>query len=131
MRNTYFGLQNWLYLVPVNERENFTTNDRYNTGVASGSEGNDKCVEELSGKDEALFVALVDKYDDGSSFEEIDIRITNPNYSDSTFFTNKLNDIYNNRKDVYNTANYKINCSSLTKLAVVKKIVKIYESNRN
>jgi hypothetical protein len=93
-------LQNWLYLVPVNERENFTTNDRYNTGVSSGSEGNDKCVEELSGKDEALFVALVDKYDDGSSFEEIDIRITNPNYSDSTFFTNKLNDIYNNRNNL-------------------------------
>jgi hypothetical protein len=93
-------LQNWLYLVPVNERENFTTNDRYNTGVSSGSEVNDKCVEELSGKDEALFVALVDKYDDGISFEEIDIRITNPNYSDSTFFTNKLNDIYNNRNNL-------------------------------
>tara|TARA_B100000767_G_C19448240_1_gene402891 strand:- start:59 stop:574 length:516 start_codon:yes stop_codon:yes gene_type:complete len=43
----------------------------------------------------------------------------------------KLNDIYNKRKDVYNTANYKINCNSLTKFAVVRKIVKIYESNRN
>ena len=93
-------LQNWLYLVPVNERENFTTNDRYNTGVASGSEGNDKCVEELSGKDEALFVALVDKYDDGVNFEEIDIRIRNADYSKSTFFTNRLNDVYNNRSNI-------------------------------
>ena len=93
-------LQNWLYLVPVNQRENFTTQDRYNTGVASGSEGNDKCVEELSGKDEALFVALVDKYDDGVNFEEIDIRIRNADYSKSTFFTNKLNDVYNNRSNI-------------------------------
>jgi hypothetical protein len=93
-------LQNWLYLVPVNQRENFTTNDRYNTGVASGSEGNDKCVEELSDKDEALFVALVDQYDDGINFEEIDIRIRNADYSKSTFFTNKLNDVYNNRNNI-------------------------------
>jgi hypothetical protein len=93
-------LQNWLYLVPVNQRENFTTNDRYNTGVASGSEGNDKCVEELSNKDEALFVALVDRYDDGINFEEIDIRIRNADYSKSTFFTNKLNDVYNNRDNI-------------------------------
>jgi hypothetical protein len=93
-------LQNWLYLVPVNQRENFTTNDRYNTGVASGSEGNDKCVEELSDKDEALFVALVDRYDDGINFEEIDIRIRNADYSKSTFFTNKLNDVYNNRNNI-------------------------------
>ncbi|MDA9932513.1 cadherin-like domain-containing protein [Gammaproteobacteria bacterium] len=93
-------LQNWLYLVPVNQKENFTTSDRYNTGVASGSEGNDKCVEELSGKDEALFVALVDQYDDGVNFEEIDIRIRNADYSKSTFFTNKLNDVYNNRSNI-------------------------------
>ena len=51
-------LQNWLYLVPVNNRENFTTNDRYNTGVASGSNETDKCADELAGKGEALFVAL-------------------------------------------------------------------------
>ena len=93
-------LQNWLYLVPVNQRENFTTNDRYNTGAASSSNENDKCVSELADKDEALFVALVDSYDDGTSFEEIDIRITNADYSESTFFTNKLNDIYNNRDNI-------------------------------
>jgi len=47
-----------------------------------------------------LFVALVDKYDDGNYFEEIDIRIRNADYSESTFFTNKLNDVYNNRDNL-------------------------------
>jgi hypothetical protein len=92
-------LQNWLYLTPVNQRENFTTNDRYNTGAASGRKI-DKCVAELADKNEALFVALVDSYDDGTYFEEIDIRITNPDYSKSTFFSNKLNDLYNNRDNL-------------------------------
>jgi len=90
-------LQNWLYLVPVNQRENFTTSDRYNTGASSGSDETDNCVTELEDKGESLFVALVDSFDDGTYFEEIDIRITNSNYSNSTFFKNKVNDIYNNR----------------------------------
>jgi len=93
-------LQNWLYLVPVNQRENFTTNDRYNTGASSGSDESDDCVTELANKGDALFVALVDSYDDGVYFEEIDIRITNPNFSNSTFFANKVNDVYNNRDNL-------------------------------
>ena len=40
----------------------------------------------------------------------------------------KLNDIYHQRKDVYNLSNYKINCNAQTKSAVVEKIIKIYES---
>ena len=93
-------LQNWLYLVPVNPRENFTTNDRYNTGIAKRSSDGDKCLSLTQDMTEALFVALVDSYDDGTYFEEVDIRITNPNYSESTFFTNKLNDVYNNRDNL-------------------------------
>ena len=89
--------QNWLYLVPINSKENFTTNDRYNTGAADGSNNVDDCVSVLENKDEALFVALVDSYDDGTYFEEIDIRITNPRYSESTFFENKVTNIYQNR----------------------------------
>jgi hypothetical protein len=92
-------LQNWLYLTPVNQRENFTTNDRYNTGAADSSTSND-CASRLAGKDEALFVALVDYYDDGTYFEEIDVRINNSDYSESTFFSNKLNDVYNNRDNL-------------------------------
>ena len=88
--------QNWLYLVPVNTKENFTTNDRYNTGASEGSNTVDDCVSVLENKDEALFVALVDS-DDGIFFEEIDIRITNSKYSESTFFANKVNNIYQNR----------------------------------
>ena len=89
--------QNWLYLVPVNSKENFTTNDRYSTGASDGVNNVDDCVSVLENKDEALFVALVDKYDDGIYFEEIDIRISNPSYSESTFFVNKVNNIYQNR----------------------------------
>ena len=92
--------QNWLYLTPVNTRENFVTNDRYNTGVSDGSNDNDDCSSVLSNKNEALFVALVDKYDDGIDFEEIDIRITNPIYQNSTFFENKVNNIYQNRNNL-------------------------------
>ena len=40
----------------------------------------------------------------------------------------KLNDIYHQRKDVYNLSNYKINCNAQTKSAVVEKIIEIYES---
>ena len=36
--------QNWLYLTPVNTRENFVTNDRYNTGASDGSNNNDDCL---------------------------------------------------------------------------------------
>ncbi|MDC1241702.1 cadherin domain-containing protein [Gammaproteobacteria bacterium] len=92
--------QNWLYLTPVNTRENFVTNDRYNTGVSDGSNDNDDCSSVLANKNEALFVALVDKYDDGIDFEEIDIRITNPIYQNSTFFENKVNNIYQNRNNL-------------------------------
>ena len=89
--------QNWLYLTPVNTAENFTTNDRYNTGAADGGNNIDDCVSVLENKDEALFVALVDSYDDGISFEEIDIRIENTKYINSTFFENKVTNIYQNR----------------------------------
>lgn len=41
----------------------------------------------------------------------------------------KLNDIYHQRKDVYNLSNYKINCNAQTKSAVVEKIIEIYESH--
>ena len=41
----------------------------------------------------------------------------------------KLNDIYHQRKDVYNLSNFKINCNTQSKSAVIKKIIKIYESN--
>jgi len=92
--------QNWLYLTPVNTRENFVTNDRYNTGASDGSNDNDDCSSVLSNKNEALFVALVDKYNDGVDFEEIDIRITNPIYQNSTFFENKVNNIYKNRNSL-------------------------------
>jgi hypothetical protein len=93
--------QNWLYLTPVNARENFVTNDRYNTGASDGSNDNDDCSDVLANKNEALFVALVDKFDDGTDFEEIDIRITNPIYQNSTFFENKVNNIYQNRNLTY------------------------------
>ena len=89
--------QNWLYLTPVESRENFTTNDRYNTGKSSGPEDADDCVGVESDANESLFVALVDNYDDGTHFESIDVRITNPNYLESTFFVNKINKIYENR----------------------------------
>ena len=92
--------QNWLYLTPVNTRENFVTNDRYNTGASDGSNNNDDCSDVLANKNEALFVALVDKFDDGIDFEEIDIRITNPIYQNSTFFENKVNNIYQNRNNL-------------------------------
>ena len=89
--------QNWLYLTPVNTKENFTTNDRYSTGAADGGNNVDDCVSVLENKDEALFVALVDKYDDGVDFEEIDIRISNPIYENSIFFENKVTNIYQDR----------------------------------
>ena len=89
--------QNWLYLTPVDSRENFTTNDRYNTGKSSGPGDADDCVAVESGLNESLFVALVDNYDDGTNFESIDVRITNPNYIESTFFDNKINKIYENK----------------------------------
>ncbi len=39
-----------------------------------------------------------------------------------------LDDIYENRKKVYNLANFKINCNKISKSELVKKITKIYES---
>ena len=55
----------------VNTKENFNTNDRYNTGVSDGSNNNDNCADVLANKDEALFVALVDKYDDGNDLKRL------------------------------------------------------------
>ena len=37
-----------------------------------------------------------------------------------------LDDIYENRKKVYNLANFKINCNKISKSELVKKITKIY-----
>ena len=87
------------YLTPVNTKENFNTNDRYNTGVSDGSNNNDNCADVLANKDEALFVALVDKYDDGNDFEEIDIRITNQ-FIQIQLFENKVTNIYQNRNSL-------------------------------
>ena len=89
--------QNWLYLTPLNEAENFSTNDRYNTGVSHVTSADDDCVSVINARDEALFVALVESFDDGINFEELDIRINNNKYTESTFFENKVNDIYQNR----------------------------------
>ena len=89
--------QDWLYLTPVDARENFTTNHRYNTGYAGGGPSTDDCVETESNLDEALFVRLVDSYDDGTDFESLELEISNSKYSESTFFTNKFNNIYQNR----------------------------------
>ena len=47
-----------------------------------------------------MFIALVDKYDDGVNFEELDVRITNPNYLDSQIIKNKISDIYENRNNL-------------------------------
>jgi len=89
--------QDWLYLTPVDSRENFTTNDRYNTGHVGGSPYTDDCVEAESNLDEALFVRLVDSYDDGTHFESLELEVSNSKYSGSTFFANKFNKVYENR----------------------------------
>ena len=40
-----------------------------------------------------------------------------------------LEEIYNERKNIYSLANYKIDCNSLTTNLIVKKIVNLYENN--
>ena len=40
----------------------------------------------------------------------------------------KIEEIYNNRKGIYNLANYKINCDKFTKIDIIKKIAAIYEN---
>lgn len=89
--------QDWLYLTPVDSRENFTTNDRYNTGHVGGSPYTDDCVEAEANLDEALFVRLVDSYDDGTHFESLELEVSNSKYNESTFFANKFNKVYENR----------------------------------
>ena len=42
-----------------------------------------------------------------------------------------INEIYQKRKSIYNQANYKVNCNNASKQSIVKKIVKIYEIERN
>jgi len=42
-----------------------------------------------------------------------------------------LNKIYDDRKKIYNLADYKINCNDLSKAIIVEKISEIYENNRN
>ena len=91
--------QNWLYLTPKNSRENFTSNDRYNTGTSTGT-SEDKCKLVEDNLTKSLFIALVDRYDDGVNFEELDVRITNPNYLDSEIIKNKISDIYENRNNL-------------------------------
>jgi hypothetical protein len=91
--------QNWLYLTPKNSRENFTSNDRYNTGKSTGTT-EDKCKPVEDNLTKSLFIALVDTYDDGVSFEELDVRITNPNYLNSEIIKNKVSDIYENRNNL-------------------------------
>ena len=43
----------------------------------------------------------------------------------------KLSEIYENRKDIYCLANYKINCDKLSKTIIINEISKIYEQNRD
>jgi shikimate kinase len=40
-----------------------------------------------------------------------------------------LEKIYNDRKDVYATADYRINCNTLSKNLITKEIIKIYANN--
>ena len=91
--------QNWLYLTPKNSRDNFTSNDRYNTGTSTGTT-EDKCKPVEDNLTKSLFISLVDTYDDGVNFEELDVRITNPNYLDSEIILNKISDIYENRNNL-------------------------------
>ena len=42
-----------------------------------------------------------------------------------------LNEIYNNRKDIYNLANHKIDCNKITLVDVVNKIINLYANKRN
>jgi shikimate kinase len=42
--------------------------------------------------------------------------------------TQTLNKIYKKRKDIYNLANFKIDCDKRDVPLIVKKIIKIYES---
>ena len=39
----------------------------------------------------------------------------------------KINKLYEERKNIYKLANYKINCDSLSKQSIVKKIINIHE----
>ncbi|MDB2535350.1 Ig-like domain-containing protein, partial [Gammaproteobacteria bacterium] len=91
--------QNWLYLIPKNSRENFTSSDRYNTGISAGTT-EDKCKPVEENLTESLFIALVDNYDDGVIFEQLDVRITNPNYLNSSIIKNKVSEIYENRDNL-------------------------------
>lgn len=45
--------------------------------------------------------------------------------------TISLNEIYNNRKDIYNLANHKIDCNKITLVDVVEKIIDLYENKTN
>ena len=38
-----------------------------------------------------------------------------------------IKEIYNKRKDIYKLADHKIDCSKLTKIDIVKKIIDFYE----
>ena len=41
----------------------------------------------------------------------------------------KINELYSERKNIYKLANYKINCDSLVKEEIAKKIIIFYEKN--
>ena len=87
--------ENWLYLTPKFNKENFTRNDRYNTGfVDSGKQ--DTCAEILDGQEENIFLRLVDTYEDDTTYESLELGVTN-RYENSTFLINKINKIYENR----------------------------------
>ena len=40
-----------------------------------------------------------------------------------------LEKIYDDRKNIYSLANYKIDCNNLTTISIVNKIAKLYEDN--
>ena len=90
--------ENWLYLDPKFNRENFTRNDRYNTGFVNSGTA-DKCAEILQSAEENIFLRLVDTYEDEVIYESLEMGVTN-RYERSTFFTNKINNIYEKRDNL-------------------------------
>ena len=41
----------------------------------------------------------------------------------------KINKLYSERKNIYKLANYKVNCDSLSRKIITKKIISLYEKN--
>ena len=54
---------------------------------------------------------------------------TRPLLSDNS--PQNLQKIYNERKKIYKLANFKINCDNLDKYKIAKKIIDLYEKDKN